>query len=103
MEYCITLQLVYASIYGNFNGRETGLGESAQSQAYINDKQTRKGIIFDKSKIKIGKQSFPNRLHIFSEITFDKIGAYGDDYIRQHFKRLLLSSTKSYLFIANSF
>jgi len=43
-----------------YNGTETRLGETLRNRCYINDRHPKKGIFFDNSKYKIGKQSFAN-------------------------------------------
>jgi len=70
-----------------YNGKETRLGETLRN---INDRQPKKGIFFDSSKYKIRKQSFVNRLHLFSYVNFEWIGPYSEDYIRQNLKKLFI-------------
>jgi len=73
-----------------YNGTEARLGEILRNRCYINDRQPKKGIFFDNSKCKIGKQSFVNRLHLFSDVKFEWIGPYSEDYIRQNLKKLFI-------------
>jgi len=70
-----------------YNGTETRLGDTLRSRCYINDRHPMKGIFFDRSKYKIGKQSFVNRLHLFSDVNFEWIGPFSEDYIRQNLKK----------------
>jgi len=73
-----------------YNGNETRLGELLRKQCYINDRQPRRGIFFDNSKRKVGKQCFANRLHLFSDVNFNWIGSFKDDYVRQNLKKTFI-------------
>jgi len=49
----------------------TPLAEKLRQRAYINDRCPGRTTFIDRSKLKIGRQSLPNRLDFFREIKFD--------------------------------
>jgi len=75
-----------------FNTNETRIGEQLRQQCYINDRQPRKGTFFDTSNLKIGRQSFQNRLQVFTSINFDWIGEITNDAIRINLKKQFFNS-----------
>jgi len=75
-----------------FNSKETRIGEQLRQQCYINDRQPRKGTFFDTSNLKIGRQSFQNRLQVFTNINFDWIGEITNDAIRINLKKQFFNS-----------
>jgi len=76
--------------------KSTRLGLKLQSQAYINDRCPGKATLIDNSKLKIGRQSFPNRLRSMREIEFDWATGISDDLLRIRLKKPFLN-TKHYL------
>jgi len=50
--------------------KSTRLGFKLQTQAYINDRCPGKATMTDLSRLKIGRQSFPNRLRFMRDIDF---------------------------------
>jgi len=74
-----------------YNGTETRLGETLRNRCYINDRHPKKGIFFDNSKYKVGKQSFTNKLHLFTDVNFEWIGPYSDNHIRHNLKKLFIT------------
>jgi len=72
-----------------FNTNETRIGEQLCQQCYINDRPPLKGTFFDTSKLKIGRQSFQNRLQVFTIVNFDWIGEITNDAIRINLKKTI--------------
>jgi len=59
-----------------------GIWEQLRQHCYINDRHLRKGTFFYTSKLKIGRQSFSNRLLVFTCVNFDWICEITNDSIR---------------------
>jgi len=57
-----------------------------RSKLYINDRKPKKGTFTNRSRLKIGRHSFANRLSFVKDLQFDWIGDYSDNYIRANLK-----------------
>jgi len=68
------------------NTSNARIADELRSKLYINNRRPKKGTLMDLSKLKIGRQSFANRLSYIKDLQFNWIGDYGDDCIRTNLK-----------------
>jgi len=64
----------------------TRLGKKLQSHLYINDRCPGQAITMDTSRLRIGKNSFINRLHCLRSINFDWTSGINPDQLRINLK-----------------
>jgi len=69
------------------NNSNTRIADDLRSNLYINNRKPKKGTFTDRSRLKIGRHSFANRLSFIKDLQFDWIGDFSDDYIRANLKR----------------
>jgi len=72
--------------------KSTRLGIKLQTQSYINDRCPGKATMIDHSKLKIGRQCFPNRLRSMKDINFDWVNGISDDMLRIKLKRTFFNT-----------
>ncbi len=79
--------IVASTVIKLFNNSDSNIADVIRRNAYINDRMPLKAKFIDKSRLKIGRQSLPNRIGpIFSKISFDWINPLSDDTLRRHLK-----------------
>jgi len=69
------------------------------SKLYINDRKPKKGTFTDRSKLKIGRHSFANRLSFIKGLQFDWLGNFSGNYIRANLKWTFFTYWLSYYLI----
>jgi len=71
----------------------TRLGKKLQSQLYINDRCPGRAITMDTSRLRIGKNSFVNRLQCLRNINFDWTSGINPDRLRICLKETFIKTT----------
>ncbi len=77
-----------------YNFSDSNIAVKLRESAYVNDRMPLKARFFDRSKLKIGRQSLQNRVgHLFSKISFDWVTPLSNDALRMNLKKEFFIST----------
>ena len=81
--------------YNLYTTSNTDIAEHLRSSSYVNDRMPYKARFFDRSRLKIGRQSLPNRIgSVISKISFDWMKPLTKDVIRINLKADFFKKTQ---------
>jgi len=67
------------------------LSEKMFARCYVNNRRPGQGIFMDESRLRIGRNSLPNRLDVMKTINFDWFGGINKHSLRVNLKKLLIT------------
>jgi len=89
MAYCCSK---LAIVLTNLKNTGPRMSKKLQERIYVNDRTPGRGTFADHSRLKIGRNAFPNRLKCLNRVKFDWINGIGNHVLRVNLKKTFISA-----------